>query len=259
MAFIPRPYAAVAASGTASATSAGAFLSARRSRLRDVSAGALAVFAAGFATGCSAFGLDVGAAGCAGAAITAVGFCTAACFGVDAPHAASSSAHAAARPPRTARCAATWLANGFDKGLSDLRFRVASWHQLDERLQALFYPLVVQTFRRARRVRLVQLDGLFLEWERLLFEQYVVLFELVLVQLARSLGRVQVFAQSVVKLGDLVVRGRRDLGDTILGGLAVSRECFFHACLLRLQALVERNHELRALERVARRRRELEL
>src|SRR5262245_44971847 len=113
-----------------------------RSRLR-VSPDA-AVFPAGLAAGSffAAFGAGVAAAGVC-SAITGVGFSTAACFGVDAPHAASSAAQVAATPPRTAR-RETCSADGFDKGLSYLRFRITSGIQLDERREASLHPLVVQ-------------------------------------------------------------------------------------------------------------------
>jgi hypothetical protein len=110
-----------------------------------------------------------------------------------------------------------------------------------------------------RGVRLVKLDGFLLERERLLLEQDVVLLELVRRELGRPLGSVEVLAERVVELGNLVVRGRRDLGDAVVGRLAVGGERFLHRACFRFEALVERHDEPRAEERVARRRRELEL
>src|SRR3954453_19872228 len=53
--------------------------------------------------------------------------------------------------------------------LRNFRLAIARRLQLSQHLEALLYPLVIHTILRARSVDLVRLDGLFFEWEHLLF------------------------------------------------------------------------------------------
>src|SRR5271170_7877772 len=69
------------------------------------------------------------------------------------------------------------LTNRFDQLLTDLHLAVTAWIELRQRGEALLHPLIVGAVLRPRRVDFVQFDGLLLERESLLLEQYVVLLQ----------------------------------------------------------------------------------
>ena len=58
-----------------------------------------------------------------------------------------------------------------DHILRHLRLAVTGGFELGQHLEALLYPLVINTIFRARRIQLVRLDGLLLERKHLLLEQ----------------------------------------------------------------------------------------
>src|SRR5512145_985403 len=92
-----------------------------------------------------------------------------------------------ARSERTAAAPRERSTDFIHRPFCAFRLAVAHWPQLGQRLEALLHPLVVDTLRGARRVGLVQLDGLLLEREGLLLEQHVVLLALELGELLRPL------------------------------------------------------------------------
>src|SRR6185503_3833038 len=71
--------------------------------------------------------------------------------------------------------------------LRQLRLAVPGRFELGQRLEALFYPLVIDAIFRAHRIQLVRLDGLLFERIHLLLEQGVIFLELLALEILRSL------------------------------------------------------------------------
>src|SRR3569833_61578 len=91
------------------------------------------------------------------------------------------------QPPNNATTSATSIECRRDI-LRNFRLAVACRLQLRQHLETLLDPLVIHTILRARSVDLVRLDGLLFEWENLLFQQRVVLFQLVAFHSLGTLG-----------------------------------------------------------------------
>src|SRR3569832_1619538 len=107
--------------------------------------------------------------------------------GMGALHAVSNTASRAARPPR--------LIQLFNDRFTFFHLGVTRRQQCAQGRITLLHPFVVDMIGRAPRVRLVERDGLLLEWIGLLFQQHVVLLELELAEPLRALRGEQVLAE----------------------------------------------------------------
>src|SRR5579871_231782 len=144
------------------------------------------------------------------------------------------------------------LTNGFDQLFTLLHLAIATGIELRERCEALLHPLIVIPVLGTRCIHLVQLDRLLLEWKRLLFEQHVVLLELVLGEILRPLGAHDILAELPIELGALERRRRRHLGHLIVRRLLISLEGRLHRLALLRERLLEGRHQLDAHERLPR-------
>src|SRR5271155_612217 len=124
-----------------------------------------ATFGAGVAAEAGATGAAVGVAAAAAGARVSTG--ALAGFGGALWQAASIARHPT-------------LTNRFDRLLTDLHLAVTAWIELRQRGEALLHPFIVGAVLRPRGVDFVQFNGLLLERESLLLEQYVVLLQFVL-------------------------------------------------------------------------------
>ena len=141
-----------------------------------------------------------------------------------------------------------------------LRLAIARRLQLGERREALPAPNHRRCRRGARRVDLVDRDGLLLERVCLILQQRLVLLELIPVQFLRPLGSQQIVRQSAVELGSLD-RSRRSWSrppDSRPPACRPQRR--FHGTAFgRQRLLLERRHQLDRAERVAQRLRQCQL
>src|SRR5712691_2643292 len=190
---------------------------------------------AGFATG--------------GSALTGVG------TGADASSGTSVKAVQPAKEMEAITIAsrAILLVQHIDYSLAFFHLGIAHRAQLDERGEAFLDPFVVETDARTPRVDLMQLDRLFLERIRLLFEHHVVLLQFVLGQFSRTLRIEQGFAEIVVYLCRPVGGRRRHFRHTVVRGHGVSLEHLLHSVFLELeiflQGLGQADASIRLLQR----------
>src|SRR3569832_653056 len=195
--------------------------------------------AAGAASGAVDGVISVGAAVCVSGGSAAVG-ATLVSFaaggtGMGALHAVSHTASRAARPPR--------LIQLFNDRFTFFHLGVTRRQQCAQGRITLLHPFVVDLIGRAPRGRLVERDGLLLEWIGLFFQQHVVLLELELAEPLRALRGEQVLAELRIDLG-AVIRGRGGhVGDAVARGAVVCLQGVFHRLLLELEAFLERMAE----------------
>src|SRR5258706_2331267 len=138
------------------------------------------------------------------------------------------------------------LVQRIDHSLAFFHLGVAHRAQLAERGEALFDPFVVDAAAHAPRVDLVQLDGPFLERERLLFEHDVVLLQFVLGQSFGTLRFEQGSAEIVIDLRRPVGGRRRHFRHAVVRGHGVGLEHFLHPGFLELEVLLQRLRQTHA-------------
>src|ERR1700736_6788250 len=143
--------------------------------------------------------------------------------------------------------------------LRDFRLAVARRLQLRQHFETLLHPLVVHTILRPHGVDLVRLDGLLFEWENLLLQQRVVLFELLALEVLRPLRAHDIVSERPVQLSHFVGRSCSDLGDLVLGCPLVTIHRVFERLALRDQALLQRRRQANTAECIASRLRHCQL